>query len=64
MSRTGHQMERMERLVNDLVDVSRIQAGKLELRLELVDLAAMLREVVEHAGAGSARAHDQAPVPT
>jgi signal transduction histidine kinase len=47
MSRTAHQVERMERLVNDLVDVSRIQAGKLELRPELVDLAAMLREVVE-----------------
>jgi signal transduction histidine kinase len=47
MSRTGHQMERLERLVNDLVDVSRIQAGKLELRPELVDLAAVLREVVE-----------------
>ena len=27
-----HQMERLERLVNDLVDVSRIQAGKLELQ--------------------------------
>jgi PAS domain S-box-containing protein len=47
LSRTAHQMERMESLVNDLVDVSRIQAGKLELRLEQTDLVALVRGVVE-----------------
>jgi hypothetical protein len=41
------QMERMERLVNDLVDASRIQAGKLELRLELTDLVPLIQQVVE-----------------
>jgi PAS domain S-box-containing protein len=47
LGRTTYQVGRMEALVNDLVDVSRIQAGKLEQRLELVDLAAIVREVVE-----------------
>jgi PAS domain S-box-containing protein len=42
----GH-VERLERLINDLLDVSRIRAGKLELRLEPIDLAAIVREAVE-----------------
>jgi signal transduction histidine kinase len=45
--RTVDQVARLERLVNDLVDVSRIQAGKLELRLERADLVAILRDAVE-----------------
>jgi signal transduction histidine kinase len=47
LNRTAHQIERMEALVNDLVDVSRIQAGKLELRPEQVDLVAVVHETVE-----------------
>ena len=47
MSRTAQQVERMERLVNDLVDVSRIQAGQLELRPDRSDLVAIVREAVE-----------------
>jgi signal transduction histidine kinase len=45
--RTESHVERLERLVNDLLDVSRIRAGKLELRLESVDLAAIVREAIE-----------------
>jgi signal transduction histidine kinase len=47
LGRTDYQIGRMEALVNDLVDVSRIQAGKLELRPEPVDLVEIVREVVE-----------------
>jgi K+-sensing histidine kinase KdpD len=47
VSRMAHQVERLERLVNDLVDVSRIQSDKLDLRPERMDLAAVLREVVD-----------------
>jgi signal transduction histidine kinase/PAS domain-containing protein len=39
--------ERLSRLVTDLLDVSRIRAGQLELRLEPCDLAAIVRDVVE-----------------
>jgi signal transduction histidine kinase/PAS domain-containing protein len=46
VNRTVHQLERLEALVNDLVDVSRIQVGKLELRLDRADLAAIVREAV------------------
>ncbi len=46
LSRAERQMERLERLVNDLLDVSRIQAGKLELQSDDADLAAIVKEVV------------------
>jgi PAS domain S-box-containing protein len=45
--RTEGQVERLDRLVNDLLEASRIQAGKLELRLQCVDLVALVRQVVE-----------------
>jgi two-component system sensor histidine kinase/response regulator len=38
-------IRRMELLVNDLVDVSRIEGGKLTLRMERADLAALVRQV-------------------
>jgi signal transduction histidine kinase len=47
LSRTAHQVGRLERLVNDLVDISRIQASKLDLRLDRADLVVIVREVVE-----------------
>ena len=34
-------------LVNDLLDLSRIEAGKLELRIEPIDLAALVEECAE-----------------
>jgi PAS domain S-box-containing protein len=46
LDRTAHQMGRLEALVDDLVDVTRIQAGKLELRPELVDLVAVVGDAV------------------
>jgi K+-sensing histidine kinase KdpD len=47
LSRTSLQMERLQRLVDDLVDVSRIQAGKLELRPSHADLVTIVGAVVE-----------------
>jgi PAS domain S-box-containing protein len=41
------QMRHMVRLVDDLLDVSRITGGKLELRKQRVDLAAVVRTAVE-----------------
>lgn len=41
------QISRLNRLVGDLLDVSRIQAGKMEVRLVPCDLATIVREAVE-----------------
>jgi signal transduction histidine kinase len=45
--RAEHQEGRLKRLVDDLVDVSRIQAGRLDLHLALTDLATLVREEVD-----------------
>lgn len=47
LTRAGLQAARLERLVNDLLDVSRIQADKLALHLESVDLGSIICEVVQ-----------------
>ncbi len=39
--------DRLTRMINDLLDLSKIEAGRLELRLEPVDLAAALRSVLD-----------------
>jgi PAS domain S-box-containing protein len=49
-------IERMERLVNDLLDVSRIEGGKLALRLEEVDLRELCRQAAEEQTAATDRA--------
>ena len=41
------QVQHMTRLVDDLLDVSRITRGKIELRKELVDLASVVSRTVE-----------------
>lgn len=55
LERSDTQLNRLNRLVDDLLDVSRMQAGRLELRRERHDLAALVREILEelrqaHAG--------------
>jgi signal transduction histidine kinase len=47
LERAEAQTGRLNRLVNDLLDVSHIQAGKLELRLGPCELAALVRAAVE-----------------
>ncbi len=40
------QAQRLTRLVNDLLDLSRISAGRVEYQLEQVDLSEVVREVI------------------
>jgi signal transduction histidine kinase len=47
LNRTEKSLTRLTRLVDDLLDVSRVHAGKLEMRIEPTDLAAITREAVE-----------------
>jgi len=43
------QVHHMTRLVDDLLDISRITQGRIELKLEALDLAAVVREAIEPA---------------
>ena len=49
LSKMTWQLARLERLMNELLDVSRVTAGRLNLEPERVDLRALVREVVERA---------------
>lgn len=51
LERTDRQILRLGRLVNDLVDVSRVQAGRLEMRPEPCDLLPIVREAVREQSA-------------
>ncbi|GCE07265.1 ATP-binding protein [Dictyobacter aurantiacus] len=46
LERAARQIETQKRLINDLLDVSRIQSGKLDLSLQTCDLTDLVREVV------------------
>ncbi len=47
LKRTDTHIKRLTRLIDDLVDVSRVHAGKLELRMEPCDIQAIVCEVVQ-----------------
>ncbi|MEO6887425.1 MAG: ATP-binding protein [Ktedonobacteraceae bacterium] len=47
LERTERQVSMQNRLVSDLLDISRIQTGRLKLQCEQHDLVALVREVVE-----------------
>jgi len=46
-SMMGRQIQNMTRMIEDLLDVSRITQGKVQLRRQRVDLATLLSEAVE-----------------
>jgi signal transduction histidine kinase len=46
LAMTMQPLQRLERLVNDLTDVSRIEAGSLELRLEEANLLAIVQQAI------------------
>lgn len=47
LDRTQRQVDRLDRLVSDLLDISRIEEGRLALRIERFDLRGVVREAVE-----------------
>ncbi|RKH58238.1 GNAT family N-acetyltransferase [Corallococcus aberystwythensis] len=47
VEQTERSIDRLGRLVDDMLDISRIAAGRLQLHLERVDLGDVAREVVE-----------------
>src|SRR5262249_40052064 len=53
----SRQVDRLTRLVGNLLDVSRIVAGRVAIEREAVDLGALVREVLERAAPESQRAH-------
>ncbi|ARS39111.1 hypothetical protein CA265_05255 [Sphingobacteriaceae bacterium GW460-11-11-14-LB5] len=46
LERSSGQLNRLEKLIGDLLDVSKINAGKMLLNSELFDFSSMLKEVV------------------
>lgn len=47
LERSERQVGMLNRLVSDLLDVSRVQTGRLELHPELYDIVALVRDVVD-----------------
>ena len=54
--------DRLARLIDELLDVSRITAGRLRLEREEVDLAAVVRDVVGRLGEEASRVHSSIEV--
>ena len=47
LDRVNDQSQRINKLVSDLLDTSRIQSGQLEFRMEPIEMVAIVRETVE-----------------
>ena len=56
------QIERLSRLIGELMDVSRITAGRLRLELEELDLSAVVRDVVGRFGEEASRTHSDVEI--
>lgn len=65
LSAIERQTQQLTRIVDDLLEVSRISRGKLELHKERLDLVSLVRDVFEHGAdklqAGKHRKHFYAP---
>lgn len=53
----GRQVKRLNAMIEDLLDATRIEAGRLDLRMEVRDARELVREAVEVYGRSSPR-HD------
>jgi signal transduction histidine kinase len=62
LERAFKQVERLTRLIDELMDVSRITAGRLRLELEEIDLAAVVRDVVGRLSEEANKAHSSVEV--
>jgi len=58
----SRQVERLTRLIAELMDVSRITAGRLELELEEIDLSALVRDVVGRLDEEATRTHSHVEI--
>ncbi|MDQ0638678.1 PAS domain S-box-containing protein [Pedobacter sp. W3I1] len=47
LTKASNQVQRLTSLVNDLLDISKIEAGKLQLSIKPFDLEAVIRESIE-----------------
>lgn len=47
LDRVKHNIERLTRMINDLLDLSRIEAGRMELQTNAINIGNIAREVVE-----------------
>jgi signal transduction histidine kinase len=50
LSQVHHDADRVTRLVTELLDISRLETGRLHLRRQLIDIPAISRSVVEKVG--------------
>ncbi|MGE4232625.1 MAG: MASE1 domain-containing protein [Bacteriovoracia bacterium] len=46
LDNSGRQIDRLTKLIDDLLDVARIQSGKLAFNFEVVDLSKLIHEVI------------------
>jgi len=54
LRRTNTQVNRLTRLINDLLDVSRIQAHKIEPHMERVNIVSVLQDIVQEQSTNAA----------
>ncbi|MDR4493355.1 MAG: ATP-binding protein [Nitrospirales bacterium] len=47
LGRVKHNIERLTRMINDLLDLSRIESGRMELQRTSINVGSLAREVVE-----------------